>query len=256
MKSNPFTVSAERRPLNQRITPLGWFLIVFAVIAVALLVYAGINRFGGTAAAPVQTATPTAAATALPTLTMTTPATPTSPSTPAFPATWTAGMYQDAKGQWWPAPDQLEQVQKMIEEQYRECTSIIGGNDLEVYNNVKDADVYKCYSGKMLEGWFTARKKYLDTGLFNERSEAVTEQLITVQGFSQDGLTCVVGETYLKGYLLTYNPQTKEWDRTDIPENGILNGTQYMGVAVTEMKYDPEDGRWKMNQFVKWIPRP
>jgi len=262
MRGNPsFKVSPERRPVWKRITPTGWFIGIFALGMIALLGYAGMRR-QDQQGSPV---TPTLAATAQPTTIRTATAEPiitatatistAATITTSYPATWTAGMYQDAQGQWWPAEGVREQVQKMVEEQYRECDTLFGRPAPEVYNNVTDTEIYQCYSGEMLENRFTNRKEFLDTGLFNKQSEIVTERLITIQAFSQDGLTCLLGDTYLKAYVLDYNAKTQAWDRTNLPESGQLNGIQYLGVSVVEMKYHLEDGRWKINRFIKWIPR-
>jgi hypothetical protein len=61
---------------------------------------------------------------------------------------------------------------------------------------------------------------------------------------------------YQAAYLLQYDPSTASWNQVEIPEDGLLDGTQYLGTAIYRMEYDPEDGRWKQSELVDWLPRP
>jgi len=166
-------------------------------------------------------------------------------------------MTQDAKGAWWPAEDAREQVQQLVIDHYVEGAKALADRpEDEILRTVTDEEAQRYQTGKTLENWFWYKQRWLDTGRFNERTQIVTEQTFMVQAFSPDGLTCQIGRTLQQAHLLQYDPQTDTWDRIEIPENGLLDGTQYYGVAITEMQYDQEDGRWKMARFVQWIPRP
>ncbi len=164
-----FKVSGRRSGLA-RLTPVGIFMVIFAVGGSALLVVAGLqwalNRLPeATPAAVAAELERTATLTAEPTATLVVT------ETAGFPAWWAEGMYQDAAGAWWPTEDAREQVQTMVEEQYRECSELVGGNDIEVFENTKTEDVRKCYTGEMLDGWFRAWKNYTDNGTFNTTTE-------------------------------------------------------------------------------------
>jgi len=254
-----FSVS-QRRSALARLTPFGKFLIVFGAVLLALILFAGGSWTLGQwpvwfpeetpppVAAATQEATVVATATPVPTETMTT--------TAAFPAYWTAGMYQDTIGKWWPAEDVRVAVQTMVEEQYQECSEPLTGTNIEVFENVTTEHVRMCKTGAALDNWLWKWKNYLDNGQFNHLTEIADESLLLVQDFSPDGLTCRLSKTLISAHLLKYDPDTGEWVRIEIPEDGILDGIQYLGVGIVEMKYDPGDGRWKTNQFLEWIPRP
>jgi len=254
-----FSVS-QRRSALARLTPFGKFLIVFGAVLLALVLFAGGRWTLGQWPVwfPEETPTPVAAATQEATVVATATPVPTETvtDTAAFPAYWTAGMYQDAAGKWWPAEDVRVAVQTMVEEQYRECSELLEGAVTEVLENVSTEQMRMCNTGKAFDGWMWNWKNYLDTGEFNHLTEIADESLLLVQDFSPDGLTCRLSQTLTSAHLLKYDPDTGEWVRLEIPEDGVLNGTQYLGVSVAEMKYDPGDGRWKINRYLKWIPRP
>ena len=255
-RSKNFTVTG-RRSRAQRLTPAGWFLLLFAIVMGLLLLFGGVRWvlrqwpawFPPEATPAVVTPAPTVAAT------------PESTATPvaevAFPAWWAEGMTQDAKGAWWPAEDAREQVQQMVAEQYVEIVTTLGNRpENETLNAVTDDQARYYQTGEILDEWFRARKRFMDTGRFMETIGVVTERTVMVQAFSPDGLTCQVGETYLQAHRLRYDAQTQTWNRVDLDENGMLDGVQYLGVVVSEMQYDQEDGRWKLARFLQWIPRP
>jgi hypothetical protein len=175
----------------------------------------------------------------------------------AFPAYWATGMYQDAEGKWWPAEEVREEVVATVKEHYLEGEALLSDRpETEVLETVSDEMAARYQTGEFLENWYTYRKRYEETGAFNETVEIVDERVLNVQEFSEDGERVVVADTYMQAHLLQYNAQTDEWERIAIPADGILDGTQYLGVSVIEMKYDEEDGRWKSSRFIKWIPRP
>jgi hypothetical protein len=166
-------------------------------------------------------------------------------------------MTQDAAGNWWPAEDAREQVQKTVAEQYVEIVTTLGNRpENETLNAITDDQARYYQTGEILDEWFRARKRFMDTGRFMETIGVATERTVMVQAFSPDGLTCQVGETYLQAHRLRYDAQTQTWNRVDLDENGMLDGVQYLGVVVSEMQYDQEDGRWKLARFIQWIPRP
>ncbi len=166
-------------------------------------------------------------------------------------------MYQDAAGVWWPAADVREELVATIKAHYRENTAAMGGKpETEVLETVTDAIAQRHLTGPMLDAWFTYRKRYEATGQFNELIQIVDDRMLIVYGFSEDGLSARIGDTVMAAHLLQYDADTDTWTRTDIPEDGLLAGTQYLGVVVNQMQYDPEDGRWKNATFEQWIPRP
>jgi len=255
-RSKNFTVTG-RRSRFARLTPAGWFLLVFAIVMGLLLLFGGVRWvlrqwpawFPPEATPVVITPAPTVAAT------------PESTATPvaevAFPAWWAEGMTQDAAGNWWPAEDAREQVQQLVEEHYVEIMTTLGNRpEDEILNTITDDQARYYQTGEILDEWFRARKRFMDTGNFLETTMVIDERLVMIQNFSADGLTCQVGETYLQAHVLRHDAQTQTWNRVDLPADGKLDGVQYLGVVVSEMQYDQEDGRWKLARFIQWIPRP
>jgi hypothetical protein len=246
--------ASDRRELLHRITPVGWFLIVLGVALVGVLGFGGLqrlrDRLPAEAPAPAATATPTSAPTLEPT------ATAVVTETAAFPAYWSEGMHQDATGHWWPAEDMREEVQALVEQHYLEQEKVMGQNQLAILDTVTDESIRDYWTGPFLENFYTTKGRYLETGEFNQVAQIVDERVIIVQGFSEDGKMVQVGDTYMAAHLEQYNEETDTWDRIEIPEDGYLDGTQYLGVAILNMQYDEEDGRWKVHSFEKWIPRP
>ncbi len=259
-----FTVT-ERRSLLRRLTPVSLFLIVLALVLGGLLLFAG-GRWllaqwpvwfpeepPAVAVAPEgPTSTPVATAIPRPT------ATPVVTTTETFPATWAEDMFEDDTGVWWPADDDVrETLIATIQEHYLEGAAVMGDRpETEVLQTVTDEMARHYRTGPFLETWFTYRERYETTGEFNKVVGVVDDRMVLVYGFSEDGLSARVGETYMAAHLLEYDADTDTWIRTDIPEDGLLDGTQYLGVVVTRVQYDPEDGRWKTSEFEQWIPRP
>jgi hypothetical protein len=175
----------------------------------------------------------------------------------AFPAYWAAGMYQDAEGKWWPAEEVREEVVATVKEHYLEGEALLSDRpETEVLETVSDEMARRYLTGQYLEDWLTYRKRYEETGAFNETTQIVTERTVNIHEFGEEGQTAIVADTVTAAHLLVYDAQTNEWERIDIPQDGILNGTQYLGVVISEVTYDEEDGRWKSSLFIKWIPRP
>ena len=255
--SKNFTVSG-RRSRTQRLTPAGWFLLVFALVMGLLLLFGGVRWIIGQW--PVwfpPESTPVVVATPAPTVVTTPESTPTAVAEVAFPVWWAEGMTQDAAGYYWPAEAAREQVQQLVAEHYLEAMDALGNRpEDEVMREVTDAEAERYQTGAILENWYWSKRQFLDTGKFREAVQIADAQTVMVQAFSADGLTCQVGHTYLESHLLQYDAQTQTWNRVDLDENGMLDGVKYLGVSVTEMHYDQEDGRWKMSRFVQWIPRP
>lgn len=254
-KSRSFMASPARRSTAARVTPVGWFLILVVVGLLALVLLGGgkwlLSRLpAASTATPTPTAPPVAAPTATPTLT----------PTVGFPATWAAGMYQDANGQWWPAEDVREQVQQLVEQHYLECDAIFNGSPLpEILPTLPDTNIQRCWGTDLQATVFNLRQQ-LQQGLFpldeTVTGKVISERTITVQGFSQDGLTCQLGDTHLAGQYWAYNPQTQAFETQDIPADGLIDGQQKLGVKIVQMHYDQEDGRWKLEKYLDWIPRP
>jgi len=236
------------RAAHKRITPLGWFMLLFGAALLALTAYAGLTWYA--AQRPSATPTPQVEASPVPTLAPTA----TVSATVAFPATWAATMVQDADGNWW--PEDLVAVQAMVEEHYLDWYDHATGPYDELLATLTDAEARRYQAGEILEGWFWLQQQYRDYGKFPERVQVITQRGLTVQGFSPDGLTCRVGDTYLAGQHLVYHPESATWEQVELPGDGWLDGVQYLGVSVKEMHYDTEDGRWKVAASLKWIPRP
>lgn len=255
-KSQSFTASPARRSTAARITSVGWFLVLLGAGLLALVLLGGGKwLLSQLPAAPTATPTPTAPPTgAAPT------ATPTLTPTAAFPATWAAGMYQDANGQWWPAEDVREQVQQMVEQHYLKCDAIFYSGPLaEILPDISDNTVQQCW-GVAMQGAILNLRQQMQQGLYQldatKAGTVISSRSIAVQNFSQDGLTCQLGDTHLAGQYWVYTPQTQAFETQDIPVDGLINGQQQLGVKIVQMHYDQEDGRWKIEQFVQWIPRP
>jgi hypothetical protein len=239
-------------------------VIVLSILAILLLI--GAARWAAprlqdvdlpfldqpTPTSVVPTSTPRPTATPLPEPT----ATPT--STVNFPAYWADGMWQDANEQWWPADDVREEVIGTIKQHYLEIYDNAWNltND-EMYETLSDQEVEAYLTGQHLEDYLLTRQKYRETGnLTNQKEMVVTERKLTVRDFFPNGQSCVVADMYRDAYLLKYDPSIDSWNKVEIPEDGLLDGTQYLGTALYRMEYDPEDGRWKQESLLDWLPRP
>ena len=265
MPQKQFERKSDKRHWLQRLTPGGWAIILTLGGLTILLVIGGIswvaprlsevelpvlNRPTPTSVVPTSTPRPTA--TPLPTPT----ATPT--STVNYPAYWSDGMWQDANDQWWPADDVREEVIGTIKQYYLEIYEVAWDltND-EMYETLSEEDMERFLTGQHLADHQLSRKRYRDTGaLPSEKEMVVTERKLTMRDFASDGLSCTVADMYRDAYLLEYNSNTDSWNQVEIPEDGLLDGTQYLGTALYRMEYDPEDGRWKQSELVGWLPRP
>ncbi len=248
--------SFQRSPhtRGKTLTPLGWITLAVVAGLGILILGAGVRCTRPSGQAPPPTPAPTAVP---PTPTAPPPAPVVTEPEVAFPAYWTEGMYQDDAEVWWPAEDVREELVATIKAHYLEGTAIMGeGTETEVLETVTDEMARRYQTGPLLDAWFTYRKRYEATGQFNELIQIVDDSALIVYGFSEDGLRARIGETYMAAHLLQYDAGTDTWTRIDIPEDGLLDGTQYLGVAVLEMQYDQEDGRWKKATFEQWVPRP
>lgn len=262
MSQKHFTPTPEKRGLLERLSLVGWIIVITVSALVILLAVATVNwatprmqdlpllgRATPTSVLPTSTPRPTA--TPLPTAT----ATPT--STVNYPATWSAGMWQDANGMWWPADDVREDVIGMVNQHYLEIYENIWNRPRdEVYETLTDEDLDRYLTDQHLEDYLLTRQEYRTTGNFHGKRQIVTDRKLTVRDFAPDGLTCNVADMIQDTHLLQYNAETGDWDKVEIPDDGLLNGTQYLGTVIYRMKYDPEDGRWKQSELVEWLPRP
>jgi hypothetical protein len=257
---------SDKRHWLQRLTPGGWAIILTLggltiLLVIGVITWAAprvstvvdlpiLNRPTPTSVVPTFTPRPTASPLPEPT------ATPT--STVNFPAYWSDGMWQDANDQWWPADDVREEVIGMVKQQYREINETIWDktNDV-VFDELTDEDLNQYLTGRTLEDFVQNRQEYLKTGSLPSQQEmVVTESRLTIRDFQPDGLSCTVAEMYQAALLLTYDSSTDSWTRVEIPENGLLDGVQYLGTALYRMEYDSEDGRWKQERLIDWLPRP
>jgi hypothetical protein len=167
-------------------------------------------------------------------------------------------MWQDANGKWWPADDVREDVIGMVKQHYLEIYEAIWNlTDDEAFEALSDEEVARYLTGQHLEDYLLTRQRYRETGALPSQKEmVVTDKRLTVRDFAPDGLSCTVADMYQAAYLLRYDPDTGSWNKVEIPEDGLLDGTQYLGTALYRMDYDPEDGRWKQSELVDWLPRP
>jgi hypothetical protein len=263
MSQKHFTPTPEKRGLLERLSLVGWIIIITVSALMILLAVAAVNwaaprmpdlpLFGrATPTSVLPTSTPRPTATPLPTAT----ATPT--STVNVPATWSAGMWQDANGRWWPADDVREDVIGMVKQHYLEIYENVWNLTYdEIYDTLSEEEVSRYLTGQHLEDHRLSRKRYRDTGtLPSERYMIVTERKLTIRDFASNGQSCTVADMYRAAHLLKYDPDTDGWNKVEIPEDGLLDGTQYLGTALYRMDYDPEDGRWKQSELVDWLPRP
>ncbi len=200
----------------------------------------------------VPTSTPRPTATPLPEPT----ATPT--STVNYPAYWSEGMWQDANDQWWPADDVREEVMGTIEQHYLEIYENVWNLTYdEIYETLSEEDMERFLTGQHMADHRLSRKRYRDTGtLPSERYMIVTERKVTIRDFASNGQSCIVADMYRSAHLLKYDHSTDSWNKVEIPEDGLLDGTQFLGTALYKMEYDPEDGRWKQESLAGWLPRP
>jgi hypothetical protein len=246
---------------------VGWVILLTLVVLVILLVLTVINwaaprpqevnlppvnRPTRTSVIPTSTPRPTAT----PLLTVT--ATPT--STANYPAYWREGMWLDANAQWWPADDVRAEVVAMIEQHYLEIDEALWSlTHEEMFEKISDEEAARYLTGEHLKYYISARHRYREIGapgVINEEYVQATERDLTVRDFSYDGLSCNVEDLFRVAYLMRYDPDTDSWNRLEIPEDGLLDGTKYLGTAIYRMEYDPEDGRWKQSKLVNWLPRP
>lgn len=253
-KKTHFKVSPSRRSRLARLTPLAWLTIVVVGALLVLALYAGgrwLARQWPLWFATEETVLETPVAPAAPTATPIPVATEVS----GYPAYWADTMVQDAQGDWWPAEEHREEVQALVEAHYREMTEAMEGPHDQVLQNPQE--IIARYLGSiLLESFAASQEIYREDGDFLHNTLVVTERLVTVQNFSPDGLTCQVGDTYVRVDRLDFDSETETWQRTPVPEDGVVDDVQYLGVVVYEMRYDAEDGRWKAHEFIKWIPRP
>ena len=265
MAEKHFERTPDKQSKSQRLTVAGWVIILTLAALVILLVIGALTWAaprlsavelpflgGPTPTSVVPTSTPRPTATPLPTPT----ATPT--STVNFPAYWSEGMWQDANDQWWPADDVREDVIGMVKQQYLEIYEVAWNltND-EMYETLSDQEIETYLTGQHLDDYLLTRQQYRETGaLTNDKEMVVTERKLTVRDFSPDGQTCHVADMLRDAYLLRYDSSTDSWVQVEIPEDGLLDGTQYLGTVIYRMEYDPEDGRWKQERLVDWLPRP
>lgn len=244
-----------KRVLWKRLSPVGWMVVALGLALGGLALYAGLTWIGQNWSWDLNLARPTPTAVAWGTATPI-PATarPTQAATPAaaFPATWAATMYQDEAGAWWPAD--VETVTEQIKQQYLEWYDHAAGPYDQLLNTVTITEARHYQSDAILEGWRSLKEAYQARGEFPQVVQVVTQHNLLVNDFSPDGLACTVADTYVAGYHLRYN--AGQWERVNIPDDGFLDGVQYLGVSLITMRYDGEDGRWKAAASLKFVPRP
>ena len=242
-----FTISPERRPLRQRLTPLAWALIGATGVALALLaMLLGFRLADGLSRGPWS---PTTVPTVVPQMGATEPAsTPTAVASQTleveFPAWWATQMTQDGQGKWW-AP---EEVAGMVRHHYEQYIDALRAALVESIPPNYDAleQVYTDWnSGSQLDGTSSLVADFrvgLRTPSFLEWEVCVLQ----VQEWSEDGLECTLGITCQGGTFLQFDHATGELLGQEEREQS--------GLILMRMRYDPYCGRWKQHEFLELVP--
>ena len=246
-----FKLSAAKRPVYQRLTPLAWGLIGLSVLVVVLVIaVVGVACSARPTAEPWNP-TPTATVPPSPTEALPSPTatewgqewiTPTpTEEPPCCPAWWSDQMTQDEDGRWWP-PEEVTQMVKEHLNNYVEARHIAVLSDPPDLDALEQAS-YDWTSGTMLAGDLNA----LDLYRAGADSLSIIEWeacFLQAQNWSEDGLECTLGITCQDGMHSLFDPQT-----------GELVGQEHMdsygGVLLYRMKYDPYDGHWKLDDFLQ-----
>jgi hypothetical protein len=170
--------------------------------------------------------------------------TPTPESTVAYPAWWSDQMIQDEDGHWWP-PDE---VVEMVREHFREAEQ--AHYEYLVKTKPPDIDGYEAVlvryrTGEELQsrlGYLDSLRAGINTISWGEWENGCVYQ---VQEWSEDGLECTLGQTCSNGTVYRYD------NTGELVESEHRN---HSGLILWRMRYDPADGRWKIAQFIEWIP--
>ena len=249
-----FQVSADKRPLLMRLTPVAWVLIATALLLVGLVIAVTFASCNGHATAEPWQPTPTATTPPTPTEVLPTPTptvwyeemiTPTPVVTQSAQLPWWADqMTEDEYGRWWPPEGVAEMVPECIEEwnqAYYAYLTEITPPDLDGY----EAVIPNFLIGQELE----ADKRYLDSILSGLADISWAEWgedacLYQTQVWSEDGLECTLSISCSNGIKYTRNITG------ELTSSEVLTQS---GVTLLRMRYDTSDERWKVSQFLEWI---
>ena len=153
-------------------------------------------------------------------------------------------MTQDEDGNWWPP----EEVVEMVEEDFN--TVIEEKNELFFASDPPDLDAFEAqlsrwYSGPYLthfqETYFPNLRMgdgFLSVGEWEEC-------IVQVDSFISTGLECRLARSCRNGTRYRYDFGTDELTSEYVEQ---------MGTVVFRMRYDPTDGRWKLYEFLEFIP--
>ena len=263
-----FTKTPRKRAWYKRLTPAAWLVIgVLALAAVMLLLGAADALAGGGKPVPFGGDLPKAASTAAPQPTVEAPK-----PTEQADDWWGAGLpdapitaTQTVTGVWW-----VEQMtcdgegactppQAVIDEivaDYWAWQQTIPYYYYELVMTPEQLAGY--YSGRMLQTQLEFVSLVAETGAMWDGEKVLREynyatRVPHVSVCAADGLACLLGET-VQGDLTVY--------RYDLSARQVIEtitgptDRQYRGVNIWRMTYDTEDGKWKIDEHLQWVPAP
>ena len=103
------------------------------------------------------------------------------------------------------------------------------------------------FSGPYLEFQQEVYVPEVRTGVRLFRTADWEECLVQIKEWSADGLECTVGRSCRDGTRYSYDFAIDEHTSEEVAQ---------MGLVLIRMRYDPGDGRWKMDVPLEFIPPP
>lgn len=255
-----FSLTTGRRPWWQRTTVFGWLglavLAAFALLIVAQAARGTLRWWQGRQWSSAETAAraadpnPTPSSAQVGAAAQVSPlATPgNTPVRPAGGAPWAARMQPDGAGGYLLPED----ARAVLEDDYLQTVPYHGGPPWRLEDEVDGRSVIDLYaSGPMQSGW-QGRLHQLQAGTFPSPYVDVQygQHLLQVQDCSVDGLNCYLGDLLRQATLGEYDVV----NRRVLSEKPAEAG--YDGTVILKVVYDLEDERWKLDEYVRWIPAP
>ena len=253
-----FRITPKRRPWHRRLTPAAWLLVSVGGL-VGLVIVLGLFKalFGERdipfvlppTRTPVVTATPTGSPTPLPTLR----AEPQDEAATPEAWVWWADQMTCDDGKRCMPP---QAVTEEIIAAYWAWKEAIPFYYYQV--EMTPAELRRYYTGEVLDLQLEFVSLVEETGAMWDGETVITEyeyetRIPHVASCASDGLTCLVGET-LQGDMTVY--------RYDLTTRQIVEtipnpqDRQYQGANIWRFHYDLEDSKWKVDEYLEWVPAP
>ncbi len=263
-----FSRTPRKRPWYERLTPVAWLMIGVLALVIVVGGTTAAKALGGPKPQPFESDAPKTEVAPEPTPTPepveaepepaqdwwaeALPETPITSTRPLTGVWWLEQMACDGQGTCTPPQAVVDEIVA----DFLAWRATIPYYYYELSMTPEQLESY--YTGRMLETQLEFIDLVAETGAMWGGETVLREydygtRVPHVTGCTAGGLACVVGET-VQGDLAVYRYDLSSRQIVETIDNPT--DRQYSGVNIWRMQYDTEDNKWKIDEYLQWVPAP